>query len=117
MTRSKSAPVKTVRPSAKTPAKAVKTPAKAVKSVAKAVKSVEPVIAPTPAAAAAPEVVVATPVAWEEFQSIVRAEALGLAQARAFRDGNMLGDWLRAEAAVLTRLAAAGRAVAPPSSR
>jgi Protein of unknown function (DUF2934) len=73
-----------------------------------AVTVIAPVIAP----------VVAAPLATldrSEFEAIVRTEAHGLALARGFRNGNPFGDWVRAEAAVLSRLAAEGRTVASPT--
>ena len=84
------------------------TPAKAAtgtkKSTAKtpAKKSVEA----APAVVAAPVVV-----ARADFEEVVRAEAHALARGRGFRGGSPFGDWLCAEAAVLARFTAEGRAV------
>ena len=99
MTTKKTAPSKAAA-SAKT---TVKTP---VKRVAKKVAAPVAAVAPSPPVAPVPAV------ARGEFEIVVRAEAHALAVARGYRDGSPFGDWVRAEAAVLARFAAEGRAVA-----
>ena len=47
----------------------------------------------------------------EELEQLVRTEAYRRAEARNFRNGSPVQDWLSAEAAVAARLAAEGRAL------
>lgn len=110
MTTKKTAPSKAAA-SAKT---AVKTPVKRVaKKVAAPVATTPVATTPVAEAAPAPPVAPVPAVARGEFETVVRAEAHALAVARGYRDGSPFSDWVRAEAAVLARFAAEGRAVAP----
>lgn len=107
-------PATATKTAAKPAKKTTTTTATATSTATKAVKAAAPVAAVTVLAPViAP--VVADPVRAmdrSEFEAIVRTEAHGLALARGFRNGNPFGDWVRAEATVLSRLAAEGRTVA-----
>jgi hypothetical protein len=63
----------------------------------------EPSSVPAPPAARAPYTMTRA-----EFEATVRREAWLLAEARSFRNGSPLEDWLRAETAVRARLQAEG---------